>query len=234
MVPCNDSPFRYQRSLGWSPSTTETRLDGYHCGIWQWKLETQLHTPLHLWDRSLHDKKDNIIADFKSYLANPKSQRSNAAWFVEALETELRRLGMVEFDMAVIGLSRCRISPSRQHTNRLANGDNSINSNACSLCFWKMSDLLEDPALYSSIRSEFDVALSHGLSGLSSRLENYESPSFSFYWWWCCVPLRTLSCTQWHKEALTFVALAISRYDIKLAAEQFDGYDVPFPRCVNE
>lgn len=163
-----------------------------------------------------------------------------------------------------------------------------------------MTYLLDDAALYASIRSEVDVALAHGLLDLSSRLENCEtlvavyhevlrlitasatvravtaptdlgdvtlSPGARIL-----IPYRQLhfddnvfgeNVTQFDarrflhnslsksssfrpfgggttycsgrfvakREVLMFLALAIGRYDIELAAGGFDGKHAPFPRC---
>lgn len=64
-----------------------------------WKLNFQLP---YFMARDMHQAKDKIIANFKRYLATPRDQRSGAAWFLQTLESEFRRLEIRDSDMAAM------------------------------------------------------------------------------------------------------------------------------------
>ncbi|KAL8726423.1 MAG: hypothetical protein Q9181_006052 [Wetmoreana brouardii] len=96
-----------------------------------------------LFAKDMHKAREQIFAALQSYFALPREARTGATWVVHVLEDEMRKIGLEE-----------------------------INGNAYKLCFWYMAYIVDDPTLLTAIRGEVDPAVSQGLAGLESRLED--------------------------------------------------------------
>ncbi|KAL8939674.1 MAG: hypothetical protein Q9211_002625 [Gyalolechia sp. 1 TL-2023] len=118
-----------------------------------WKLTYKLPPFL---AKDMHNARQQIFAAFRSYFALPPGERTGATWVVDTLETEMRRIGLEEHDIASLFGMPLWV----------------INGNVYKLCFWYIAYLINDSELLTAIRSEVDPAVSKGLQGLEARLED--------------------------------------------------------------
>ncbi|KAI4218530.1 MAG: hypothetical protein L6R36_008905 [Xanthoria steineri] len=117
-----------------------------------WKLTYKLPPFL---AKEMHKARQEIFAALQSYFALPRDGRTGATWVVDILETEMRRIGLEEHDIAALFGMPFWV----------------INGNAYKLCFWYMAYLVNDAELLRAVRAEVDPAISQGLLGLEGRLE---------------------------------------------------------------
>ncbi|KAL9122048.1 MAG: hypothetical protein Q9187_001395 [Circinaria calcarea] len=107
----------------------------------------------------MYAAKDRIIDALVVYFKLPKSDRQGESWLINALEIEMRNLGIGDRDIAAI------IMPLYWAVYR-------INANAYKGCFWTMAYILFDPPLLAAIRAEIDPVYAKGGDNLESRLES--------------------------------------------------------------
>ncbi|KAL8720936.1 MAG: hypothetical protein Q9181_007815 [Wetmoreana brouardii] len=118
-----------------------------------WKLTYKLPP---LFAKDMHKAREQIFAALQSYFVLPRDARTGATWVVHVLEDEMRKIGLEEYDIAALFGMPFGV----------------INGNAYKLCFWYMAYIVDDRTLLTPIHGEVDPAVSQGLAGLESRLEN--------------------------------------------------------------
>jgi hypothetical protein len=55
--------------------------------------------------REMHAARDRAMSSLSTYLKLPKEERTGDAWFVKAMEDEMRNIGMDDKDMGIAGLT---------------------------------------------------------------------------------------------------------------------------------
>ncbi|ROT42880.1 putative cytochrome P450 oxidoreductase [Sodiomyces alkalinus F11] len=88
--------------------------------------------------KEMRTSRDRILQGFRKYLQVPKEERVGDAWFVKAMEDELRAVGMNDEDMAIATLTIYW----------------AINTNSRKASYWLLAYLLQTPGLIDIARKE--------------------------------------------------------------------------------
>ncbi|KAK6854936.1 cytochrome p450 [Apiospora arundinis] len=88
--------------------------------------------------RKMQASRRRVLSGLKQYLQLPQDQRAEDAWFVKAMETEMRALNMSDDDMAIATMTIYW----------------AINTNSRKAAFWLMAYLLQKPSLIDVVRQE--------------------------------------------------------------------------------
>jgi hypothetical protein len=88
--------------------------------------------------RKMQAARDRSLRGLATYLKLPKDQRTGDAWFVKAMEDEMRNIGMNDQDMAIAALTIYW----------------AINTNTRKAAYWLISYLVQDPELMDVVRKE--------------------------------------------------------------------------------
>lgn len=88
--------------------------------------------------RKMQASRDRLLSGLKQYLQLPHDQRAEDAWFVKAMETEMRALDMSADDMAIATMTIYW----------------AINTNSRKAAFWLLAYLLQTPGLVDIVREE--------------------------------------------------------------------------------
>ncbi|KAK8127348.1 cytochrome p450 [Apiospora sp. TS-2023a] len=88
--------------------------------------------------RKMQAARRRVLSGLKRYLQLPQDQREDDAWFVKAMETEMRALNMSDDDMAIATMTIYW----------------AINTNSRKAAFWLMAYLLQTPSLIDVVREE--------------------------------------------------------------------------------
>ncbi|KAL8784501.1 MAG: hypothetical protein Q9213_003938 [Squamulea squamosa] len=114
--------------------------------VWEktnWKYVYQIPRLL---SRDMYRARDRLIEAFTRYFSLPKSQRSDAAWFIPRAEAEMRDIGLDDRDLG------------RAHM--LQNW--AINGNMHKVTFWILAHLLHKRTLLDAIRHEMSLGVVDG------------------------------------------------------------------------
>ncbi|KAK8043804.1 cytochrome p450 [Apiospora phragmitis] len=88
--------------------------------------------------RKMQASRRRVLAGLKKYLQLPQEQREDDAWFVKAMESEMRALNMSDDDMAIATMTIYW----------------AINTNSRKAAFWLLAYLLQTPSLIDVVREE--------------------------------------------------------------------------------
>ncbi|KAL8738485.1 MAG: hypothetical protein Q9181_000741 [Wetmoreana brouardii] len=124
--------------------------------LWEktnWKYVYQIP---HLLSRDMYRARDQLIEAFTRYFGLPKSQRSDAAWFIPRAEAEMRDTGLDDRD-----LGRAHML---QHW--------AINDNMHKVTFWILAHLLHTRTLLDAIRHETSLGVVDGSVDVGYLVEN--------------------------------------------------------------
>ncbi|KJZ75448.1 hypothetical protein HIM_05144 [Hirsutella minnesotensis 3608] len=116
-----------------------------------------------LLSRSMLAARDRVINGLRQYLQLPHDQRSEDVWFVKAMESEMRAIGLSAEDMAIATMTIYW----------------AINTNSRKAAFWMLAHLLETPALMDVVRQETASAFRENgtvdLEHLHSAVPNFDA-----------------------------------------------------------
>ncbi|KAL9598806.1 MAG: hypothetical protein Q9179_003777 [Wetmoreana sp. 5 TL-2023] len=123
--------------------------------IWErtnWKYVYQIPQ---FWSRDMYRVRDQLIEAFTAYFSLPKSQRSDATWFIPHAESEMRDIGLDDRDLGRVHML--------QHW--------AINGNMHKVTFWILAHLLHTPSLLDAIQQETDPGVVDGTINITYLLE---------------------------------------------------------------
>ncbi|KAI9844750.1 MAG: hypothetical protein M1837_005283 [Sclerophora amabilis] len=118
-----------------------------------WKFNYQIPRFL---AKETYTAKDRITVALEKYFNLPEEEREESAWMIQALEMDMRKVGLDEQQLASMIMVLHWV----------------INANAYKLCFWVLSYLLYDPALFKVIRDEVKPAFSEESTNLQYLLQS--------------------------------------------------------------
>ncbi|KAL8731564.1 MAG: hypothetical protein Q9181_004257, partial [Wetmoreana brouardii] len=124
--------------------------------LWEktnWKYVYQIP---HFLSHDMYRARDRLIEAFTRYFGLPRSQRSDAAWFIPRAEAEMRDIGLDDQD-----LGRAHIL---QHW--------AINGNMYKVTFWILAHLLHTRTLLDAIRHETSLGVVDGSVDVGYLVEN--------------------------------------------------------------
>ncbi|KAI0965157.1 cytochrome P450, partial [Xylaria arbuscula] len=98
--------------------------------------------------RKMLSARDRVLRGLKKYLELDYDCRSEDAWFVKAMDVEMRAIGMNQEDMAIATMTIYW----------------AINTNTRKACFWMLAHLLEKPSLLEELREETAAAFREDLT----------------------------------------------------------------------
>ncbi|TGJ78266.1 hypothetical protein E0Z10_g10500 [Xylaria hypoxylon] len=88
--------------------------------------------------RKMRASRDRVLSGLKQYLQLPQDQRNEDAWFVKAMEEEMRAINMSAEDMAIATMTIYW----------------AINTNSRKAAYWMLAFLLKTPSLLDVVRRE--------------------------------------------------------------------------------
>lgn len=115
--------------------------------------------------REMKASRDRLIGAFRTYLDLPAAERSGDAWFVKAMETEMRAVGIAGDDMAIATLTIYW----------------AINTNSRKAAFWLLAYILQTPGALEAARAETAAAFREDGS-VDFKFLHDETPGLEAMW----------------------------------------------------